>query len=76
MYSSSQTEHFVHCFVSQRDHTQLEGIKKNLDVVTGKAQEVLAAPEQASTPVLRSELEITLQKMDQVYSLSSVYLEK
>ncbi|KAL2084633.1 hypothetical protein ACEWY4_020151 [Coilia grayii] len=60
----------------KRDHTQLEGIKKNLDVVAGKAQEVLAAPEQASTPVLRSELDITLQKMDQVYSLSSIYLEK
>lgn len=38
---------------------------------------MLAQPEQASSaPVLRSELEITLQKMDQVYSLSSIYLEK
>ncbi|XP_076136427.1 plectin-like isoform X22 [Alosa pseudoharengus] len=60
----------------KKDQTQLEGIKKNLDVVAAKAEEVLAAPEQASTPVLRSELDITLQKMDQVYSLSSIYLEK
>lgn len=60
----------------QKDQTQLEGIKKNLDAVAVKAEKVLAAPEQASTPVLRSELDITLQKMDQVYSLSSIYLEK
>ncbi|XP_031432418.1 plectin-like isoform X14 [Clupea harengus] len=59
-----------------KDHTKLQGIKKNLDVVAGKAEEVLAAPEQASSPVLRSELDITLQKMDQVYSLSTIYLEK
>uniref|UniRef100_A0AAY4EHV1 Plectin n=1 Tax=Denticeps clupeoides TaxID=299321 RepID=A0AAY4EHV1_9TELE len=57
-------------------HIQLEGIKKNLDRVAGQAGEVLSAPEQASTPVLRSELEITLGKMDQVYNLSSIYLEK
>ncbi|XP_062394361.1 plectin-like isoform X2 [Sardina pilchardus] len=60
----------------KKDQTQLEGIKKNLNVVAAKAEEVLAAPETASTPVLRSELDITLQKMDQVYSLSSIYLEK
>lgn len=38
---------------------------------------MLAQPEQAgSAPVLRSELEVTLRKMEQVYSLSSIYLEK
>ncbi|XP_036443820.1 plectin isoform X9 [Colossoma macropomum] len=57
-------------------HVELEGIKKNLDKVAVKAEEVLASPEQSSTPVLRSELEVTLQKMDHTYSLSSVYLEK
>ncbi|XP_016375039.1 plectin [Sinocyclocheilus rhinocerous] len=55
---------------------ELEGIKKNLDRVSQKAEEVLSSPEQSSTPVLRSELDITLQKMDQTYNLSSVYLEK
>ncbi|XP_030637762.1 plectin isoform X2 [Chanos chanos] len=60
----------------KRVHVELEGIKKNLDKVTVKAEEMLAAPEQSSTPMLRSELDITLQKMDSVYSLSSVYLEK
>ncbi|XP_073667792.1 plectin isoform X2 [Paramisgurnus dabryanus] len=57
-------------------HVELEGIKKNLNNVAKKAEEVLISPEQSSTPVLRSELDITLQKMDQTYSLSSVYLEK
>ncbi|XP_069636363.1 plectin isoform X24 [Haliaeetus albicilla] len=61
----------------QQIHLELEGIKKNLDKVSEKTEKVLAQPEQASSaPVLRSELEITLQKMDQVYSLSSIYLEK
>ncbi|XP_067305397.1 plectin isoform X3 [Pseudorasbora parva] len=57
-------------------HVELEGIKKNLDKVSQKAEEVLASSEQSSTPVLRSELDVTLQKMDQTYNLSSVYLEK
>ncbi|KAM6288811.1 LOW QUALITY PROTEIN: plectin [Aegotheles albertisi] len=61
----------------QQTHLELEGIKKNLDKVSEKTEKVLAEPEPASSaPVLRSELEITLQKMDQVYSLSSIYLEK
>ncbi|TTA40549.1 Plectin [Bagarius yarrelli] len=57
-------------------HTELEGIKQNLDKVAQKAEGVLASPEQSSTPVLRSELDITLQKMDHTHCLSSVYLEK
>ncbi|XP_051577473.1 plectin-like isoform X1 [Myxocyprinus asiaticus] len=57
-------------------HIELEGIKKNVNKVSQKAEELMASPEQSSTPVLRSELDITLQKMDQTYNLSSVYLEK
>ncbi|XP_072911338.1 plectin-like isoform X5 [Hemitrygon akajei] len=58
-------------------HSELAGIKTNLDAVTEKTEKVLSAPEQlSSAPVLRSELDLTLQKMDRVYSLSSVYLEK
>ncbi|XP_060134183.1 plectin isoform X23 [Zootoca vivipara] len=61
----------------QQIHLELEGIKKNLGKVSAKTEEVLAQPEQASSaPTLHSELDITLQKMDQVYSLSSIYLEK
>ncbi|XP_029593878.1 plectin isoform X20 [Salmo trutta] len=57
---------------------ELEGIKKNLDQVAVKTEEVLSTtPQQSSTaPVLRSELEFTLKKMDHAYILSSVYLEK
>ncbi|XP_062847391.1 plectin-like isoform X12 [Trichomycterus rosablanca] len=57
-------------------HVELDGIKKNLDKVTQKAEEVIASPEQSSTPVLRSELDITIQKMSNTYNLSSVYLDK
>lgn len=60
----------------QKLHVELDGIKQNLDKVARKAEEVLASPEQTSTPVLRSELDITLQKMDHTQCLSSVYLEK
>ncbi|XP_052435292.1 plectin isoform X6 [Carassius gibelio] len=57
-------------------HTELDGVKKSLERVSEKAEEVLSSPQQSSSPVLRSELDITLQKMDQTYNLSSVYLEK
>uniref|UniRef100_A0A8C8SDH8 Plectin n=1 Tax=Pelusios castaneus TaxID=367368 RepID=A0A8C8SDH8_9SAUR len=61
----------------QQIHLELEGIKKNLEKVSEKTEKVLAQPEHSSSaPVLRSELEITLRKMDQVYSLSTIYLEK
>ncbi|XP_013874560.1 plectin isoform X25 [Austrofundulus limnaeus] len=61
----------------QKLQGELEGLKKDLDKVSVKTQEVLASPQQSpSTPVLRSELDITVQKMDHVYMLSSVYLEK
>ncbi|XP_051791563.1 plectin a isoform X3 [Erpetoichthys calabaricus] len=58
-------------------HTELEGIKKNLDTVSKKSEAVLTSSEPSSSaPVLRSELDVTLQKMDRVYSLSSIYLDK
>ncbi|XP_054841177.1 plectin isoform X4 [Eublepharis macularius] len=61
----------------QQIHLELEGIKKSLGKVSAKMEQVLAQPDQASSaPTLHSELDVTLQKMDQVYSLSSVYLEK
>ncbi|XP_069394046.1 plectin isoform X12 [Paralichthys olivaceus] len=56
---------------------ELEGLKKDLDKVTVRTQEVLSSPQQsASAPVLRSELDITVQKMDHAHMLSSIYLEK
>ncbi|XP_068179663.1 plectin-like isoform X4 [Antennarius striatus] len=56
---------------------ELEGLKKDLDKVSVKTQEVLASPQpSASAPVLRSELDLTVQKMDHTHMLSSIYLEK
>ncbi|XP_067093674.1 plectin-like isoform X1 [Osmerus mordax] len=62
----------------KKDQAELVGIQKDLGQVAEKAEQVLASSSSQSTsaPVLRSELDITLQKMDQVYILSSVYLEK
>ncbi|XP_051813192.1 plectin isoform X15 [Acanthochromis polyacanthus] len=56
---------------------QLDGLKKDLDKVSVRTKEVLASPQQsASAPVLRSELDVTVQKMDHAHMLSSVYLDK
>ncbi|CAL8365500.1 unnamed protein product [Arctogadus glacialis] len=57
--------------------SELEGLRKELSGVTEKTEEVLASPQEGSTaPLLRSELDFTLNKMEHVYSLSSVYLDK
>ncbi|XP_071751071.2 plectin a isoform X2 [Centroberyx gerrardi] len=57
--------------------SELEGLKKDLNSIAEKTEEVLASPQQSSSaPVLRSELDVTLRKMDHVYGLSSVYLDK
>ncbi|KAI4899265.1 hypothetical protein NFI96_019042 [Prochilodus magdalenae] len=57
--------------------TELDGIKKDLDVVVKQSEAALASSQQSSSaPVLRSELDITQKKMEHVYSLSSVYLDK
>ncbi|CAJ1061993.1 plectin isoform X13 [Xyrichtys novacula] len=56
---------------------ELDGLKKDLSKVSVKTEEVLASPQQsASSPMLRSELDITVQKMDHAHMLSSVYLDK
>ncbi|XP_057210468.1 plectin a isoform X5 [Triplophysa rosa] len=56
---------------------ELEGLKKDLDKMVEKSEEVLATSQQSSSaPVLRSEIDITQKKMYHVYSLSSVYLDK
>ncbi|XP_073488427.1 plectin isoform X2 [Aquarana catesbeiana] len=61
----------------QQIHFELETIQKNLDKVNDKTRKILTQPDMGeSAPLLRSELEVTLQKMNQVYSLSTVYLDK
>ena len=50
---------------------------KDLSSVAEKTEEVLSSPQQSSSSVvLRSELDLTQKKMQHVYSLSSVYMEK
>ncbi|XP_047239989.1 plectin a isoform X2 [Girardinichthys multiradiatus] len=57
--------------------SELEGLKKDLSSIAEKTEEVLASPQQSSSaPMLRSELDITLKKMELVYGLSNVYLDK
>ncbi|XP_035039090.1 plectin a isoform X2 [Hippoglossus stenolepis] len=57
--------------------SELEGLKKDLSSIAEKTEEVLVSPQQSSSaPMLRSELDVTLRKMDHVYGLSSVYLDK
>ncbi|KAA8586221.1 hypothetical protein FQN60_007790, partial [Etheostoma spectabile] len=57
--------------------SELEGLKKDLNSISDKTEEVLASPQQSSSaPMLRSELDVTLRKMEHVYGLSSVYLDK
>lgn len=61
----------------QKMQTELEGIKKDLDGLVKQSEAALASSQQStSAPVLRSELDITLKKMQHVHSLSSVYLDK
>ncbi|XP_077349547.1 plectin isoform X5 [Lithobates pipiens] len=61
----------------QQIHFELETIQKNLDKVNDKTRKILTQPDLGeSAPLLRSELEVTLQKMNQVYSLSTIYLDK
>lgn len=56
---------------------ELDGLKKDLDKVSVKTTQVLSSPQpSASAPILRSELDITVQKMDHAHMLSSVYLDK
>lgn len=63
--------------LGQKVQSELEGLKKDLNSIAEKTEEVLMSPQQSSSaPLLHSELDLTLKKMDHVYGLSSVYLDK
>ncbi|XP_072890565.1 microtubule-actin cross-linking factor 1 isoform X2 [Hemitrygon akajei] len=65
--------------MAQQEHMQqeLNGLKSDLDEVTKKCETLFyQSPSAASVPVLRSELDLVVQKMDQVHSLSSTYMDK
>lgn len=48
-----------------------------MNSIAEKAEEVLASPQPSSSgPLLRSELDGAQKKMDHVYAVSSIYLNK
>ncbi|XP_021072935.1 plectin isoform X7 [Mus pahari] len=61
----------------QKAQAEVEGLGKGVARLSAEAGKVLALPEPSpAAPTLRSELELTLGKLEQVRSLSAIYLEK
>ncbi|XP_065537556.1 LOW QUALITY PROTEIN: dystonin [Lathamus discolor] len=56
---------------------ELDRLKDDLGVITDKCEEFFSqAAGSPSVPALRSELSVVIQNMNQVYSMSSIYIEK
>ncbi|XP_054053086.1 dystonin isoform X29 [Rissa tridactyla] len=56
---------------------ELDRLKDDLRVITDKCEEFFSqAAGSPSVPTLRSELNVVIQNMNQVYSMSSIYIEK
>ncbi|XP_072498625.1 dystonin isoform X21 [Notamacropus eugenii] len=56
---------------------ELDRLKDDLATITDKCEEFFSqAAASPSTPTLRSELNIIIQNMNQVYSMSSIYIDK
>ncbi|XP_015263783.1 PREDICTED: dystonin isoform X1 [Gekko japonicus] len=56
---------------------ELDRLKEDLETVTDKCDEFFSqAAGSPSVPTLRSELNLVIQNMDQIYSMSSIYIEK
>nr|XP_005552730.2 dystonin isoform X27 [Macaca fascicularis] len=56
---------------------ELERLKDDLGAITNKCEEFFSqAAASSSVPTLRSELNVVLQNMNQVYSMSSTYIDK
>ncbi|XP_058436796.1 plectin isoform X19 [Marmota monax] len=61
----------------QKAQAEVEGLGKGVARLSAEAEQVLALPEPSpAAPTLRSELELTLGKLEEVRSLSAIYLEK
>uniref|UniRef100_A0A8C0DRQ1 Plectin n=1 Tax=Balaenoptera musculus TaxID=9771 RepID=A0A8C0DRQ1_BALMU len=61
----------------QKAQAEVDGLGKGVARLSAEAEKVLALPEPSpAAPTLRSELELTLGKLEQVRSLSAIYLEK
>ncbi|XP_065488906.1 dystonin isoform X15 [Caloenas nicobarica] len=56
---------------------ELDRLKDDLEVITHKCEEFFSqAAGSPSVPTLRSELNVVIQNMNQVYSMSSIYIDK
>ncbi|XP_054858022.1 dystonin isoform X2 [Eublepharis macularius] len=56
---------------------ELDRLKEDLETVTDKCDEFFSqAVGSPSVPTLRSELNLVIQNMNQIYSMSSIYIEK
>ncbi|XP_009878136.1 PREDICTED: dystonin isoform X1 [Charadrius vociferus] len=56
---------------------ELDRLKEDLGVITDKCEEFFnQAAGSPSVPTLRSELNVVIQNMNQVYSMSSIYIDK
>ncbi|NWW56542.1 MACF1 factor, partial [Ifrita kowaldi] len=65
--------------IAEQEHTQedLRQLQSELRVVSERCRSFLdKAPAGPSTPQLRSELDLVVNKMEQTHGLSSIYLEK
>ncbi|VTJ52345.1 Hypothetical predicted protein [Marmota monax] len=65
--------------IAEQEHTQedLQQFRSDLDAVSMKCNSFLhQSPSSSSVPTLRSELNLLVEKMDHVHSLSTVYLNK
>ncbi|XP_061870326.1 microtubule-actin cross-linking factor 1 isoform X9 [Colius striatus] len=65
--------------MAEQEHLQedLQRLQSELRVVSERCYSFLEkAPSGSSTPHLRSELDLVVKKMDQMYGLSSIYLDK
>lgn len=61
----------------QRTQEDLQQLQSELRVVSERCYSFLdKAPAGPSTPHLRSELDLVVNKMEQTHGLSSIYLEK
>ncbi|XP_053415516.1 plectin isoform X14 [Nycticebus coucang] len=61
----------------QKAQAELEGLGKGVTRLSVEAEKILTLPKPSpAAPTLRSELELTLGKLEQVHSLSAIYLEK
>ncbi|XP_075410315.1 microtubule-actin cross-linking factor 1 isoform X1 [Tenrec ecaudatus] len=65
--------------IAEQEHTQqdLQQLRSELDDVSMKCNNFFhQSPSGSSAPTLRSELNLLVEKMDQVYGLSTVYMNK